>query len=133
MLGYGLDEVGDDTEEAECKFHTVRRHIDGRGIYNASAGVFTVIAGSEIDVSHEPGVAKHPNAKIKNLRDACRTQGTLVQGPDGKYRLTAPVDFSSPSSAAVFVLGGSQNGWTEWVADDGRTLNDVYRKEASNE
>ena len=35
--------------------------------------------------------------------------------------------FSSPSSAAVFVLGGSQNGWTEWVNEAGETLDTVYR------
>ena len=34
-----------------------------------------------------------------------------------------------PSAAAVFVLGDSQNGWTEWVSDDGETLNQVYRSE----
>jgi hypothetical protein len=27
------------------------------------------------------------------------------------------------------VLGGSQNGWTEWVNNDGETLNQVYRSE----
>ena len=31
------------------------------------------------------------------------------------------------SAAAVFVLGGSQNGWAEWVDDSGSTLSDVYR------
>lgn len=35
--------------------------------------------------------------------------------------------FLSPSTAAVFVLGGSQNGWVEWVNDVGKTLNEVYR------
>lgn len=39
------------------------------------------------------------------------------------------VVFPSPSAAAVFVLGGSQNGWTEWVDDNGNTLSDIYRTE----
>lgn len=37
--------------------------------------------------------------------------------------------FPSPSAAAVFVLGGSQNGWTEWVNGAGQTLDYVYRSE----
>lgn len=36
--------------------------------------------------------------------------------------------FHTPSAAAVFVLGGSQNGWTEWVSEDGRTLSAVKRE-----
>ena len=37
------------------------------------------------------------------------------------------VTFGSPSSAAVFVLGGSQNGWTEWINNAGETLDAAYR------
>ena len=33
--------------------------------------------------------------------------------------LAEDLEFPTPSAAAVFVLGGSQNGWTEWVSDDG--------------
>ncbi|RRG00163.1 MAG: DUF4357 domain-containing protein [Coriobacteriaceae bacterium] len=34
--------------------------------------------------------------------------------------------FSSSSTAAVFVLDGSQNGWTEWVNESGQTLDFMY-------
>lgn len=43
--------------------------------------------------------------------------------------LAEDLEFPTPSAAAVFVLGGSQNGWTEWVNNDGETLNQVYRSE----
>lgn len=43
--------------------------------------------------------------------------------------LAENLEFPTPSAAAVFVLGGSQNGWTEWVNDGGETLNRVYRSE----
>lgn len=53
---------------------------------------------------------------------------------DGESLVTVVVpredlEFPTPSAAAVFVLGGSQNGWTEWVSDNGETLNQVYRSE----
>ena len=47
----------------------------------------------------------------------------------GVVELAEDLEFPTPSAAAVFVLGGSQNGWTEWVSDNGETLNQVYRSE----
>ena len=38
------------------------------------------------------------------------------------------VSFSSPSSAGMFVLGGSINGWTEWKNKEGKTLDELLRK-----
>lgn len=32
------------------------------------------------------------------------------------------------SSAAMFVLGGSTNGWIEWKNKDGKTLDEAFRK-----
>lgn len=39
------------------------------------------------------------------------------------------IEVQSPSAAAVFVLGSSQNGWTEWVNSDNKSLSEVYRIE----
>lgn len=47
---------------------------------------------------------------------------------DGKYKLNVSVSFTSPSSAAMFALGGSTNGWVEWKDKDGKTLDELYRK-----
>ena len=38
------------------------------------------------------------------------------------------VPFTSPSSAAMFVLGGSTNGWIEWKNRDGKTLDELFRR-----
>lgn len=41
--------------------------------------------------------------------------------------LEKTVSFKFPSGAVDFVLGGSNNGWTEWIDADGKTLNELYR------
>lgn len=41
------------------------------------------------------------------------------------------LEFNSPSATAVFALGGRQNGWTEWINNNGDTLDAVYRKKWS--
>ena len=37
--------------------------------------------------------------------------------------------FSSPSTAADFCIGSSNNGWIVWKDKDGQTLDEVYRKQ----
>jgi hypothetical protein len=49
----------------------------------------------------------------------------VVQG--NIYRFMKNHVFSSPSAAAVSILGRYANGWTEWKYADGRTLDEVKR------
>lgn len=46
----------------------------------------------------------------------------------GKYKLSVSVSFTSPSSAAMFVLDSSTNGRVEWKNKDGKTLDELFRK-----
>ena len=39
------------------------------------------------------------------------------------------LDFNTPSGASNFVLGGSTNGWIEWKDRDGKTLDELFRKQ----
>lgn len=130
VLGFDLDAVGDDETDVDSQtvFHTVRRGVKGLGRYDAQAGVFEVLPGSQVCMDILPGSKKRPNNKVVSLRDQLMACGSLVE-QDGVWILKEEVSFSSPSMAAVFVLGGSQNGWTEWVDPQGHTLSSVYRKE----
>ena len=49
---------------------------------------------------------------------------------DNKHYLSKSMSFSSPSAAACFVLGASANGWTEWKDKSGRTLDELFRRQA---
>ena len=63
---------------------------------------------------------------LKNANVAAARKD-IFDDTSGVAKLAENLEFPTPSAAAVFVLGGSQNGWTEWVNDDGETLNQVYR------
>jgi len=51
-------------------------------------------------------------------------EGGLVQNVD-KYVFVKDTEFSSPSSAAAVIHGGSANGLTAWVNANGKSLKDL--------
>ena len=117
MLGYDLNRAYEGPTVTEALFHTHKRGVRGIGCYDKDSGRFTVQAGSHIALDSK--VLK--NATVTKARE------TLFGSAKGIAVLERDVQFESPSAAAVFVLGGSQNGWAEWVDEAGRTLDQVYR------
>ena len=118
-LGYDLDMVDQGPAGAPVVFHTKKNGICGAGRYDKSTGHFTVLAGSQVNLS---------KPVLKNASVAAARKD-IFGDTNGVVELAENLEFPTPSAAAVFVLGGSQNGWTEWVNDDGETLNRVYRSE----
>lgn len=117
-LGYDLDRVDKGPVGVESIFHTTRRGISARGQFDKTTGKLTVLAGSQIDLDHPV---------LKNA-SATRTRRALFGEDTGLAILKHDETFSSPSTAATFVLGGSQNGWIQWTNDTGQTLDWVYRR-----
>ena len=100
--------------------HTTRNGIKAYGVYDGDK--FEVLEGSEVDMSrkcHSDNVEKQRQTAIQNGN---------ISLVDGKHRLNVSVSFTSPSSASMFVLGGSTNGWVEWKNKDGKTLDELFRK-----
>lgn len=116
-LGYDLDRKENSPVGGDTLFHTRRNGILATGRYDKHSGAFTVLAGSQIDLSRKV---------IKNIGAACMRE-RLFGNVSGTADLSDDMTFPSPSAASVFVLGGSQNGWTEWVNGQGHTLDYVYR------
>ena len=118
-LGYDLDRVDQGPAGAPAIFHTKKNGIRGAGRYDKATGHFTVLAGSKVNLSRP--VLK--NAGVAAVRRK------IFGDSGGIAELAEDLEVPTPSAAAVFVLGGSQNGWTEWASDNGETLNQVYRSE----
>ena len=117
--GYKMDNSKVTLNEANI-LHTTRNSIAAFGVYDGEN--FEVLEGSEIDMSR-----KCHSATIEKQRQTALANGNIIC-VDGKYQLTVSVSFTSPSSAGMFVLGGSINGWVEWKDKDGKTLDELYRK-----
>lgn len=117
--GYKMDNSKSTLNEANT-LHTTRNGVQAFGVYDGEK--FEVLEGSEIDMSrkcHSDNIEKQRQTAIKN--------GNIVD-IGGKYKLNVSVSFTSPNSAAMFVLGGSTNGWVEWKNKNGKTLDELFRK-----
>jgi hypothetical protein len=117
--GYKMDNTRGTLNEAET-LHTTRNGVLAFGVYDGEC--FEVLEGSEVDMSR-----KCHSAVMEKQRQTAVANGDIVCD-NGKYKLKVSVSFASPSSAAMFVLGGSTNGWVEWKDKDGKTLDVLYRK-----
>ena len=117
--GYKMDDAKVTLNEANI-LHTTRNGVLAFGVYDGEH--FEVLEGSEIDMNR-----KCHSSTFEKQRQTALTNRDIVK-VDDKYKLTVSVSFSSPSSAAMFVLGGSTNGWTEWKDKDGKTLDEIYRR-----
>ena len=81
-----------------------------------------VLAGSSA-VFKERGSAKNwPSVMVQ--RNNLIEEGGLVQNGN-KYDFVKDTEFSSPSSAAAVIHGGSANGLTAWTNKDGKTLKEL--------
>lgn len=106
--------------KAEHLFYTKgSRGCDAKGFYNSNG--FTVLRGSVIAC----GVV--PSFKWKEKRDIMIKEYVSLE--NGKFIMNSDMTFSSPSTAAVFVLGRPSNGWTDWKDKDGNTLDSIYRRQ----
>ena len=117
--GYKLDNARASLNESSV-FHTTRNGINAYGVYDGDK--FQVLDGSQIDIAK-----KIPFNKLQTQRDEALKNGDIVF-ENGIYILKKSMEFSSPSAASCFVLGGTTNGWLEWKDKAGKTLDEIYRR-----
>jgi hypothetical protein len=95
---------------------------DAVGEYTSEG--FVVLKGSRGRVEN---VASIQGTSNQRFRDQLVTEGILAaQG--GMLVFTRDHLFASPSMAAMALMGRSANGWVEWKAANGRTLDDLKRQ-----
>lgn len=105
--------------KAEHLFYTKGRGCNAIGFYNSDG--FTVLKGSII------AKTTVPSFKWKDKRNKMQKEYASIE--DGALIMTSDKTFSSPSTAADFCIGSSNNGWLVWKDKNGITLDAVYRKQ----
>lgn len=118
-----IKESGDNSEIGDLSLH-LERTIKGVGRVEAdgirTSEGFVVLQGSHISVEDDdtiPAALKDKRRKV-NVIDGVLQEDVL---------------FSSPSYAAMFVIGKSANGLTSWKDDDGHSLKEIENSETTEE
>lgn len=78
-----------------------------------------VLKGSQAVLEERASAQKWPSVLVQ--RNKLIEEGALIE-KNGAYSFTKDVEFSSPSSAAATIHGGSANGLTAWVNKNGIQL-----------
>ncbi len=117
FIGCNIFEISQ--PKAEHIFYTKARGCNAKGFYSSDG--FTVLKGSCIAKNAVPSL-NWAEKRAKMISEYTTTDnGSLV--------MTSDKTFSSPSTAADFCIGSSNNGWLVWKDKEGNTLDSVYRKQ----
>lgn len=117
FIGCNIFEVSQ--PKAEHLFYVKGRGCNAFGFYNSNG--FTVLKDSIVANSCVPSL------KWKDKRDKLVQEYAILE--NGVWKMNSDKTFSSPSTAADFCIGSSNNGWLVWKDKDGNTLDSVYRKQ----
>ena len=101
----------------ETFFITAARGADAQG--KPTSDGFVVFKGSKVASSTVPSITDN----FKRLREQLIEKG-IIGVKNEEMEFFEDYVFSSPSTAAVMVMGRNANGLTEWKLKNGRTLKD---------
>ena len=117
FIGCNIFEVSQ--PKGEHLFYTKGRGCEAKGFYSSNG--FTVLKGSVI------AKTMVPSFNWKEKRESMLHEYASIENDE--LVMTSDKTFPSPSTAADFCIGSSNNGWLVWKDKEGNTLDSVYRKQ----
>lgn len=105
-------------------FYCTASGANGRGLYTEEG--FVVLKGSTGRLKNVPSII---GTAGERLRQRLLDSGVMRAEGDGVIFEKDEL-FRSPSMAALALMGRTCNGWVDWKAKDGRTLDEVKRQVA---
>lgn len=121
-LGYPLFENSKKVQSKSNLIYCKKKDISASAIYMDEGIKIRVLKGSQVFTED-----RNTFGNWENLKDKLISQQVL-ELDDKRLVFTKDYVFKSPSAAAAVILGRSSNGWIEWKYEDGRTLDEVKRK-----
>jgi hypothetical protein len=122
----GRDDSADDPTSSITYSCVGKEGAAGQGKYTTEG--FVVFRGST--ARKKPVDSLLAYAPFVVRRTALLASGKLREN-ESVLEFSEDVLFNSPSAASDMVLGRSTNGWIEWIAPDGRSLDLIERKAAT--
>lgn len=117
FMGCNIFDIAQPKEEH--LFYTKGRGCKARGYYSSSG--FTVLKGSILANNCVTSF------NWKEKREKLIKEYATFE--NGNWVMNSDKTFSSPSTAADFCIGSSNNGWLVWKDMDNKTLDAIYRKQ----
>ena len=122
-LGYPLFEpVAKAAERKDNVFYCRSSGANGRGLYTQEG--FVVLKGSVGRRENVPSMIGTPRER---MRDRLLDSG-VIRADGEKVVFERDHLFSSPSAAAIALMGRNANGWSDWKTKEGKTLDEVKRQ-----
>jgi len=109
-------------QKGDTFFIKAARGADGQG--EPSSDGFVVLKGSKAAAT----IVNSMTPSFITLRQKLIDQGVIIDKGE-YYEFPEDYIFSSPSTAAVIVMGRNANGLTEWKQKDGKTLKEFESSE----
>jgi hypothetical protein len=130
FLGYDFFEKIEKAADSEL-FFCKRNNIDAKGIYKD--GKFVVLSRSKIAKDLK---SNYSGNKKDDEVLFCRTQkrrsellkDDFIVIDDNFIQIKKDILFESPSAASCFCVGMASNGWLEWKSKEGKTMDEIFRK-----
>lgn len=109
-------------QKQDSFFIKAARGADGQG--EPTSDGFVVLKGSKAAAT----IVNSMTSNFITLRQKLISEGVLID-KDEYFEFSEDYIFSSPSTAAVMVMGRNANGLTEWKQKDGKTLKEFETNE----
>lgn len=116
-----IKSIGDYSDKTVNRnIYLSRAEISATGYLNENKSV-TVFSESIVRYASKPSLTS-----LQDLREELIDMEVIVS-ENGVYKFAQDYTFNSPSAAADFIIGGSNNGWDCWKDINDEKINDTLR------